>query len=713
MIKNHKTNPWKTRIVPGFMILCLVLCSTLVTGGGERLFRFQESPSPDAEVTIRVDKLSHYTVSGRLFGKFTENIVTNVYGGFWGQILDNPSLEPISVCLSAKSIRRSERVGLKRLTHKNLPDQYDEKNVAYKWYRWNKKHTAPRFSKHAFNTSLSQLIKVSRIPPEIKGAGIRQPVFLPLHRESSYRVRLFVKGATAPLIALVTDIREKEILGKIRFDPRETSDWVPLEGILTLEGSIKYQAKPLWFCIGLEEEGEVKIDQLTLFPIDAVDGFDPDVIELAKKQRIRILRFPGGNYVSGYHWKDDLTSLDKRPTKRNPAWFQYDPHHVGTDEHIRLCRLIGAEPMICVNAGNGTPREAADWVEYCNGSPETQWGGVRANRGHPEPYNVKVWEVGNELWGDWQIGHCSSEEYARRYRAFYNAMKAADPSIHIIATGNPSGALPEWNDVLIRECPDILHSLTLHFLCTNSPQSPPEFAFLSQMGYSWFFEKAFFRKIHSKARERGLDLKIAITEEMIFNHRAYHPRPETMAEALFYAGTLCSAIRTEGIVEIFTHSALINHGGNMRKERGRVWGEPVYYAFQELQKLAGTRPAAFSLSCPFSDVPEWMDWGGTAPEKFPLLDVMPLVGNGDLAVIVSNRSPDQAVPLAIRIRGANFENGIELFELAGNSFMARNDLLHPERVYPSVEKIREKDPGSFQIITPPASLSILTLKQRP
>ncbi len=100
------------------------------------------------------------------------------------------------------------------------------------------------------------------------------------------------------------------------------------------------------------------------------------------------------------------------------------------------------------------------------------------------------------------------------------------------------------------------------------------------MGYSWFFEDAFFRRIHAKGKKQGIDLKIAVTEEMIYNHHAYHPRPETMAEALFYTGTLCSAIRTEGIVEIFTHSALINHGGNMKKKQGRVWAEPVYYAFR-------------------------------------------------------------------------------------------------------------------------------------
>ena len=150
----------------------------------------------------------------------------------------------------------------------------------------------------------------------------------------------------------------------------------------------------------------------------------------------------------------------------------------------------------------------------------------------------------------------------------------------------------------------------------------------------------------------------------------------------------------------------------MKKERGKVWAEPVYYAFRELQKLAGSRPAAFCLRCRFSEVPDWQDWAGPKPEKFPLLDVMPLVRKNDLAVIISNRSPDQSVPITLRIKGRRFERKIGVFELAGDSFMAGNDLLHPERVKPELKKIKVKDPGRFEFLTRPASLSILTLEGR-
>ena len=114
-------------------------------------------------------------------------------------------------------------------------------------------------------------------------------------------------------------------------------------------------------------------------------------------------------------------------------------------------------------------------------------------------------------------------------------MKQADPTIHIIANGHNGSIFPEWNDVLFRECPDILQTISLHFLSSNNPLSSPEYAYTSQMGYSYLFEDL-FRRIHKKGTEKGVDIKLAVTEHMIFNGRAYHPRPETVAEALSYAG---------------------------------------------------------------------------------------------------------------------------------------------------------------------------------
>ncbi|MBN1901919.1 hypothetical protein JW926_11405, partial [Candidatus Sumerlaeota bacterium] len=656
-----------------FLLFCLVLpgCSLLHKERGD-MFTFTEKTEGTAQAVIETDHVSPYVVSERLFGKFTENLGHNIYGGFWGQILQNPSLEPISVCMNREDYSWFNEAGLSETSGDNLPNQRQMKNSPYRWHPWNAKYCSYELKEDAYNTKHALYMETTEIPANAQGAGIRQSISLPLHRVNRYNLSFYVKDASAPIVVIIKDKAEKKILCKEIIPAPATEGWNKITHTLELEKPEKASINSQWFYIGLHEKGSVLMDQACLFPEDAIEGFDPDVVRLLKEQGVRMLRFPGGNYVSGYHWKDDAVPLDKRPTMKNPAWERDDPHHVGTDEHIRFCRLIGAEPLICVNAGNGTPEEAADWVEYCNGSADTKWGKVRAELGHPEPYNVRVWEIGNELWGSWQIGACNPEEYAKRYRAFYNAMKERDPSIYMIATGNATGLYPEWNDVVIRDCPDILHSLTVHFLYTNTENCPPASAFLSQMGYSWLFEKHVFRKIHEKGLKAGIDdLKVAITEEMIYNGRAYHPRPDTLAEALFYTGTLLSAIRTEGIVEIFTHSAILNHGGNMSKQLGHVFCEPVYYPLQEMNRLAGTSPVRFSMDCPYGDIPEWPgDWAGPNPEKFPLIDMTPLMGKDQLDIILVNRSPDSPIPVRIRIKGGRFDPKIRVYELSGKSYLA-------------------------------------------
>lgn len=133
-------------------------------------------------------------------------------------------------------------------------------------------------------------------------------------------------------------------------------------------------------------------------------GYRRDVLAAAKDLRIPILRWPGGNFVSGYHWTDGIGARDERPRKMDLAWSTEESNRFGTDEFIEYCRMLGAEPYICVNMGTGTMDEAQAWVEYCNGTGDTYWANLRRENGHEEPYNVRYWGLGNEMYGEWQIG---------------------------------------------------------------------------------------------------------------------------------------------------------------------------------------------------------------------------------------------------------------------------------------------------------------------
>jgi len=181
--------------------------------------------------------------------------------------------------------------------------------------------------------------------------------------------------------------------------------------------------------------GSFKLGAVSLMPEDNVQGFRTDTLDLMRQMDCKILRMPGGNFVSGYDWKDTIGDLDKRPPILDPVWDAIQSNDVGVDELLRLCRLIGVEPYWCVNTGFGEPRSGAELVEYVNGGKFAEWGARRAANGHPEPYGVRYWNIGNEMYGHWQLGHMALSQYAIKHRLFAQAMRRADPSIYIVAPG--------------------------------------------------------------------------------------------------------------------------------------------------------------------------------------------------------------------------------------------------------------------------------------
>jgi alpha-N-arabinofuranosidase len=185
--------------------------------------------------------------------------------------------------------------------------------------------------------------------------------------------------------------------------------------------------------------GSFHVGAVSLMPADNVDGFRPDAIAGLKSLRSGVYRVPGGNYVSAFEWRDAIGDPDKRPPVFDPVWRAVQPNDIGTDEFMALCKLLDVEPYITVNAGFGDAWSAAALVEYCNGDGSTPMGKLRAANGHPKPYDVKFWGVGNEAWGDWQFGAMSLTQFEYKHNQFAKAMRKVDPAIKLIA----SGAMPD------------------------------------------------------------------------------------------------------------------------------------------------------------------------------------------------------------------------------------------------------------------------------
>lgn len=186
-------------------------------------------------------------------------------------------------------------------------------------------------------------------------------------------------------------------------------------------------------------DGAFRVGAVSLMPADNVSGFRADMVRLLKELGIGIARWPGGNFVSAYDWRDGIGEHDRRPPRRELAWNGMESNDMGVDDFMTFCRLLGAEPYIAVNTGLGDAHSAAEEVEYVNGPATSRLGKVRAANGHPAPYGVKIWGIGNEMYGPWQWGHMHITQYPEKHNLFVKAMRKVDPSIKVIA----SSATPE------------------------------------------------------------------------------------------------------------------------------------------------------------------------------------------------------------------------------------------------------------------------------
>jgi len=236
---------------------------------------------------------------------------------------------------------------------------------------------------------------------------------------------------------------------------------VPIEFISPLstdEAKLKIQAKG---------KGKFKLATASLMPADNVKGMRADTLELLKQLDAPIYRWPGGNFVSGYNWRDGIGDPDKRPTFKNPAWSGLEYNDFGLDEFIMFCREIGTEPLITVNTGFGDAFSAGQEVEYANSSTDTAMGSWRAENGNKEPYDVRWWCVGNEMWGKWQLGNMKLPHYVLKHNRCSEAMWKIDHTIKLVGCGD----MGAWSIGMLKDCANHMQLLSEHFYCGEDKAS--------------------------------------------------------------------------------------------------------------------------------------------------------------------------------------------------------------------------------------------------
>ncbi len=661
--------------------LCAVFSSFAPGAEPRPWWTFAPSAGDACEIKIDAADKAPRPVSRLLYGKFAEHLWRNIYHGMWAQLLENPSFEEWKFFGETREKALGTIARFQPGAGQKDREASLERGIALGWFPLGEGQVEYACPKEPVNAEQCQRFEVKSLKGE--EAGILQPLCMPLHREGAYTLSFHARGDTQGK-ELRVSVRKWQDLGCILGRGAATGvgpEWKRFTVALTLprvgEAGGPAKAEPLALALALPGPGSVCLDQVFLVPNDNVDGFDRDVVRLCKESKLPLLRYPGGNFVSGYRWKEGVGPIDARPMRLNPAWFHAEYNHVGTAEFMAFCKAVGCEPMICVNAGDGTPEEAAQWVEYCNGdAAKTAMGKLRAAHGRAEPYRVRYWEIGNELYGSWQIGHCTPEEYAERYEKFFNAMRAVDPSILCIANGQDEG----WNAPITQRKGKILRSLSIHCLIGDGipATADPREVYESLMGYTWQFE-GYMRRLGAQMAAGGATPCFALTELQIFTNKAELPNNGTLSEALFLSGMINSSMRLDGMVELITHSALVNHGGGLRKSREIVFAGPVHYASTLYATQTGTTPLRMQVLCPMFDTTEKYS---PAVKGVPYLDAAALLDaeGGSLTLIATNRHPEKALAATVALAGFQAAPEAAVGTLGGASYMAVNTAEDPENV---------------------------------
>ncbi len=635
-------------------VLALVFCTCAFA---------QSQPAAEIVVQIDVNKTANYSVPRSIFGTFLEPIGNSTYNGLWAELLRNPSFEDSLWDVKHVAEMVKDDPELSRASEMALPLPWEPLRYAQG------SRYAPQWN-DAANSYRSLLLMA--LPD--KQTGIRQKVYLPVYRVSHYIGSVYLKPISGPG-RIEVSLRERNNPDHV-FDRREllvgATGWRRYEFALDVPARQLATLEPADFVIAASDETRVLIDQASLFPGDNMDGMDPEMIAMSRELKTPIVRF-GGNFTSAYHWRDGVGPRDRRVSMLNTAWGIPEYNQFGTDEFLRFCQQIGAAPQIALNLGTGTPQEAAEWVQYVNAHWANHAGGL-------------LWELGNELWGDFQIGYPTLPRVAERTKSFSDAVRNVDPKARLIATGGDPDVFQDWNAAQLTNPTDTFNYLSTHFVVTtNSVQAPhpsPDFIAKAVFALPVELERR-LRTMHQQFEKTGKPtVNTAFTEWLFWSSEdQFSPRYDNMGGAIGTGGFLNMLLRNSDIVPISDMTGIIEFGG-IWKKRGRVFGVPSYWVFRmysnaDIAKLVETQSHG-----PTYDV----DQGSTRLPKIvgvPYLDVVAAInGSGNkLTLFCVNRHLTRDLETKINLAGFRPTNATARSMFA-DSIYEKNDETEPEHIHP-------------------------------
>lgn len=657
--------------------LLTVLLLLVAVSAQPRLTTAQTSQT--ASITIDARKVEN-RISPLLYGQFLEFMYEGIKGGLHAELIRNRSFEePPNV------------IGLSRNWERYPDDRNDDYALTF---QWDDQSAYPRQRKE-------HSLRVQAGDGVIPRHGIYQPR-IPVRAGVEYNGYVWARTTdyAGPItIALESDSDRSQVYASANVDPSRSSDWRKYQFSLKPAHNDPLARLAILF----PGKGTVWIDQVSLMPADAgAGGVRRDVFEKIKLLKPAFIRWPGGNVAQDYRWMLGIGPRDERPTWSNLSWKnEPEPGDFGTDEFVAFARAVGAEPSITVNVeGRGaTVEEAAAWVEYCNGAATSKYGAMRAANGHPAPFGVKLWEVGNEIWGNWVRGHSDAETYARNYNRYAKAMRAVDPSIKLIAVGDND---VKWNRTVLRAAGSNIDYFAIHHYygrreIGNDPAN--------LMARPLFFER-FYGQVKELIRELGLEssVKLAINE---WGLDLPMERQYSMESALYGARLMNVFERSGELVEMSAVSDLVNGwpGGIIQAGRHNVFVSPIYLVNQLYSTNRGDVRLATTVNGPTFNT-------SAQGANIPALDATASRSADGKTIVIKavNTSRTSSLATTVTLQGAVPAARAELHTITASSLTVSNNFSQPDAI--SIQKKTISSGRNFVVSLPKHSVSVIVLRTR-
>ncbi|ANB13024.1 hypothetical protein AWJ20_1302 [Sugiyamaella lignohabitans] len=426
-------------------------------------------------------------------------------------------------------------------------------------------------------------------------------------------------------------------------------------------------------------------------------GYRLDVAEKLRALNMPVIRYPGGNFVSTYHWLDGVGPKESRPRRPDLAWRGEESNQFGTDEFLDWCQFMGVEPYICLNMGTGTLDEALAWLEYCNSDGDTYYANLRRKNGHKEPYNVKYWALGNEMWGDWQVGQLSAEDYAKKAHQWGKALKMIDANIQVVGCGN--SGVNNWDLTVTQKLINQMDYYSIH-LYTTDPEYYRNITSTIAAEESIEVAARLLEIARINARDKSTrkrDVKICFDEWNVWDPvRADGQKGAeetyTLTDSLGVASWCNVFVRQAKNVGMANIAQCVNVISPIKTSKKGLLLQTTYHSLLLFSQFMRGSTLNVHVSSPVytgSNIGSsvWgLEWVSDVVSEIPLLDVSATINGKFVSIAVVNRSKDEDIGSKLDLQGTLSELA-QVYTIYHDNIEAINSWENSQNVVPTLKEI--------------------------